>query len=183
MSAMSDLHHDASRVAAVRDLQTELREVAPLIAKLREMCGDDEQAFLDTLEGESDVNEAARRVVRWIIEQGAAEVSCRSLAETYTARARMFAERQVRAKGGLLDLLNELGVKSMPLPEATLSAKALPPSVVGEADPAMLADAFVRIKREADKAAIKAALQAGQFVPGYSLSNGGQTLQMKVSAS
>lgn len=168
---------------ATEDLRQELREIAPLIARLRDLCGEDEQAFLDTLEGASDVTEAARRVVRWIIEQQAAEASCRDLAETYTARARMFATRQKNAKGGLLDLLNELGVKSVPLPEATLSAKALGVSVVGDADPATLPDALVRIKREPDKAAIKAALEMGELVPGYSLSNGGQTLQMKVSAS
>lgn len=179
MSAMSDLHAEAQRVRTVHDLRNELIEAAPLIASLRSMCGDDEQAFLDTLEGASDITEAVRAVVRWMAEQEAAESAAKGLAETYTARARMFADRKTRTKGALLDVLNELGVRSMPLPEATLTAKTLPPSVVGEADGATLPDDLVRIKREPNKTAIKAALEAGKTVAGYSLSNGGQTLQVK----
>ena len=43
----------------------------------------------------------------------------------------------------------------------------------------MFSDAqFTRVKREADKAAIKAALEAGEIVPGASLSNGGSTVRI-----
>lgn len=180
MSAMSELHADAGRVQQIRNLSQEVREVAPLIETLRQLCGDDEQAFLDTLEGSTDVNEAARAVVRWMLEQEANGETCKGLSAVYAARSTMFAARHKRAKGALLDLLNELGVKSMPLPEATLSARAVGRSVVGEADPETLPDNLVRIKREPDKTAIKAALEAGQKVEGYALSNGGQTLQVKV---
>jgi hypothetical protein len=165
---------------ALMDLAETAREVAPLIRTLRELCGEDEQAFLDTLEGESDVTEAARRVVRWMIEQDAAALSCKGLAGIYEARASMFAERHMKAKGALLDLLNELGVKSMPLPEASLTAKATPPRVVGEADAANLPDNLRRTTYAPDKAAIKAALERGETVEGFTLSNGGQSLQVRV---
>lgn len=180
MSALSDLHAAADRAAAIRDLSREVREIAPLVAALRDLCGDDEQAFLDTLEGESDIDAAASRVVRWMLEQDANANVCKELSAVYAARASMFANRQERAKGALLDLLNELGVKSMPLPEASLTAKATPPKLLGEADAAFLPDHLRRTFYAPDKAAIKAALEAGRVVAGYSLSNGGQTLQVKV---
>lgn len=180
MSAMSDLHADAGRVAAIRDLSREVREVAPLVAALRDLCGDDEQAFLDTLEGESDVNAAASRVVRWMLEQDAHANACKELAAVYVARASMFANRHDKAKGALLDLLNELGVKSMPLPEASLTAKATPPKLIGDVDAATLPDNLRRTSYAADKAAIKAELEAGREVAGFSLSNGGQSLQVRV---
>lgn len=179
MGGMSDLHADAQRVASVHQLRNELVEASPLIRTLRELCGDDEQAFLDNLEGSTDVTEAVRAVVRWMAEQKAAEGSAKALGATYAARAGMYAARYERTKGALLDVLNELGVKSLPLPEATLTAKTLPPSLVGDVDGADLPDDLVRIKREPNKTAIKAALEAGRAVPGYLLSNGGQTLQVK----
>lgn len=180
MSAMSTLHADAQRVAAIHDLRQELREVAPLIAALRDLCGDDEQAFLDTLEGEADVNTAASRVVRWMLEQEANAHACKELAAVYAARASMFSARQEKAKGALLDLLNELGVKSMPLPEASLTAKATPPKLIGDVDAVHLPEHLRRTSYAPDKAAIKAELDAGRSVAGFSLSNGGQTLQVKV---
>lgn len=180
MGAMSDIHADAQRAAGVHELRNELVEAAGMIRTLRELCGEDERAFLDTLEGETDVTEAARRVVRWMIEQDANALSCKGLAAIYEARATMFAERHAKTKGALLDLLNELGVKSMPLPEASLTAKATPPRLLGEVDASTLPERFRRTSYAPDKAAIKAALEAGERVEGYTLSNGGQSLQVRV---
>lgn len=165
---------------AITDLKQESREVATLIARVRDLCGDDDQAFVDTLDGETDVVEAARRVVRWMLEQDAAALSCKGLAAVYSARSAMFTERHAKAKAALLDLLNDVGLKSMPLPEATLTAKVTPPKLMGEADPESLPFKFQKVTTSVDAAAIKAALEAGETVEGYSLSNGGQTLQMKV---
>lgn len=165
---------------ALQDLAQTAREVAPLIATLRDLCGDDEQAFLDTLEGEADVYEAARRVVRWMLEQDANATACKGLSGIYSARASMFSDRHDRAKAALLDLLNELGVKSMPLPEASLTAKATPPKLIGEVDAATLPDSLRRTTYAPDKAAIKEAIERGETVTGFTLSNGGQSLQVRV---
>lgn len=165
---------------ALQDLRQETREVANLAARLRDLCGEDEQAFVDTLDGETEAVEAARRVVRWIAEQQAQEGACNGLAATYKARASMFSERQERARLALFHFLSEMGQKSMPLPEATLSIVAGRVKVEGEPDVDTLPDRLVRVKREADKAAIKAALEAGEAVPGCSLSNNAPTLMIRV---
>jgi hypothetical protein len=165
---------------ALADLKQETREVANLVARIRDLCGDDDKAFVDTLGGSTEVVEAARRVVRWMIEQDAAALSCKGLAAIYEARAKMFAERHAKAKLALLDLLNDVGLKSMPLPEAALTAKPTPPKLLGEADPETLPLKFQKVTVTADTAAIKAALEGGEQVEGYMLSNGGQTLQMRV---
>lgn len=161
------------------DLREERREVAALVANLRHLCGDDDQAFLDTLEGEADNFEAARRVVRWMAEQGANEDACKGLADTYRARANMFANRVERARMSLADFLNDVGLKSMPLPEATLTVKAGKPSLVGDASADDLPIHLVRIKREPDRAAIKAELEAGREVAGFHLSNAMPVLQVR----
>lgn len=165
---------------AILDMREEVLGVANLAARIRELCGDDDQAFLDTLEGNSDVTEAVRAVVRWMNEQQASAGSCKSLEATYKARAGMFEERVERARLALLRCLDELGVRSMPLPEATLSIVSGRVKVMGEPDVDRLPDELVRVKREPDKAAIKAALEAGQYVAGCSLSNTPPSLMIRI---
>jgi hypothetical protein len=156
------------------------REVAGLAATIREACGDDDQAFVDTLDGETDVVEAARKVVRWLNEQAAQAQANEGLAAIYNARAKLFDGRVESARTALLQFMQETGAKTLPLPEATLTLAAGSRKVVGDLDPATLPDRFVRIKREADKTAIKQALEKGEFVPGASLSNATPTLQIRV---
>jgi hypothetical protein len=156
------------------------RPIAELAREIREMCGDDEQAFVDTLDGETDTIEAARKVVRLLKETEANEAAAKSLATTYGARAKLFADRGDRMRGALLNFMQEIGVKTLPLPEATLSVGAGQRKVVGQCDPNDLPDELVRVKREADLAAIKLALENGDDVFGYSLSNATPRLTVRL---
>jgi hypothetical protein len=167
-------------MSALRELSDLEFNTRDLVGRLRTLCGDDEQAFLDTLDGEADTTEAARRVVRWMNEQAAHVEANKGLAETYANRAKVFEARVHGARNALFHFMQYLGVKSMPLPEATLSISAGTSSLVGEADPAGLPDDLVRIKREPDKTAIKAALEAGRDVPGFTLSNASPRLSVRV---
>ncbi|WP_332691679.1 siphovirus Gp157 family protein [Devosia sp.] len=167
-------------MGALHELTETARETQALAVRIRELCGEDDTAFLDTLDGECDAVEAARRVVRWILEQGASADAVRGLAATYTARAGVYDERIAGAKLALLRYLDMLGVKSMPLPEATLSVRAGTPKLVGEPDPAFLPDKLVRITRAPDKVLIKQMLQQGEAVDGFTLSNGEPTLAVRV---
>lgn len=164
-------------LADLQDLQFTTRD---LVDRLRTLCGDDEEAFLDTLDGEADTTEAARRVVRWTQEQAAQAGAMDGLSETYAARAKVFKARVEGGRNALFHFLQYLGVRSMALPECTLSIRNGTAGLSGEADPANLPDDLVRIKREPDKAAIKKALEAGREVPGYTLSNGAPSLSVRV---
>ncbi len=55
----------------------------------------------------------------------------------------------------------------------------VPPSVM-IIDESKLPDNYMRIKKEPNKVIIKEALAHGDFVPGAALSNGSQTLAVKV---
>lgn len=70
-------------------------------------------------------------------------------------------------------------IRKLELPEATLSIRVVPPSLV-ITDEASLPDWAWRVKREPDKAAIKDRMKAGDFVPGVEMSNGGTTLSVRV---
>jgi hypothetical protein len=155
------------------------RPIQELARQIREMCGDDDQAFVDSLEGVSDTVDAARRVVRLLIETNAAEESMKGLSATYGARAKVHADRSERIRGALLNFLQEVGTKNLPLPEATLTVATGQPRLVGTPDIATLPLELTRTTREPSLTAIKAALVAGQKLPGLSLSNAMPVLKVR----
>lgn len=155
--------------------------VSELAKAIRAAVGDDDQAFLDTLDGQVDAIDAARAVVRYIAECEANAQAMGDLADTYKARAKVHADRVPAAKEALLRFMTTIEETTLRLPEATLSVKTGTVQLRGEGNPDTLPAELVRIKREPDKAAIKARLEAGQPVEGYSLSNGAPTLQVRRS--
>lgn len=154
-------------------------QVVELARQIRELVGDDDIAFIDTLDGASDAVEAVRSVLRGIAAWEAMEAAAKALSDRYRARAQDFASRQERARNALVQFLGELGEKSMTLPEATITRKAGTVKLIGEANPEDLPKCYVRIKLELDRTQIKRALEQGAEVPGFSLSNGAETLQIR----
>lgn len=167
---------------AIHDLRDP--HVIELARQVRELVGDDDIAFIDTLDGASDAVDAVRSVLRFIAATEALEGAAKALRDRYAARAQDFASRQERARNALVQFMGEIGEKSMVLPEGTITRKAGSVKVVGEGDPETMAAEFVRTKttREIDKAAVKRALEQGIDVPGFSLSNGAETLSLRPSA-
>lgn len=161
----------------------ELRDPAliELAKSLRDLCGDDDLAFVDTLDGASNAVEACREVLRAIAAWEALESSAKALSARYQARAQDFASRQERARNALVQFMGEIGEKTMVLPEGTITRKAGGTKVVGEGDPQTMPAEFVRTKTEVslDKTAIKRALEQGLDVPGFYLSNGTETLAIR----
>lgn len=163
-------------IAELRDPQ-----VAELARNLRELCGDDDLAFVDTLDGCSSAVEAVRSTLRAIVTWEGLETAAKGLSDRYDARAKDFASRQERARNALVQFMGDIGERSMVLPEGTITRKAGAAKVVGEGDPETMPAQFVRSKttRELDKVAIKRALDQGTDVPGFTLSNGCETLQVR----
>lgn len=165
---------------AIVELRERGREIAGLAAHIRELCGDDDLAFVDTLDGETDAVRAASAVVRLVAAMEAMEGAAKGLADRYRARAQDFASRSERARNALLSFMGDIGEKTLVLPEGTVSVKAGGAlKLLGESEVAALPDRFVKVKREPDRAAIKAALEAGEAVDGFSLSNPMPSLQIR----
>jgi len=161
----------------------ELTNVAPQIIELataiKELAGEDNQTFVDTLEGESTVIGTARAAVRYIQANEALEEAAKALAARYLARAKTFSDRADRARDALSNFMSEIAAKSLVLPEGTVTLAVGQPTLVGDPDPATLPDDLVRITRAADKTKIKALLANNETVEGYSLSNARPRLQIR----
>lgn len=156
------------------------REIAALAYQIRELCGDDDLAFVDTLDGETDAIQAARGAVRMVQAMEALAEASDALSDRYKARAKDFSDRAGRARSALLQFMGEIGETKLVLPEATVSVGKGRPHLVGEPDVEALPEEFVRVKREPNRSAISEALKAGREVPGCALSNAAPVLSLRV---
>ena len=144
---------------------------------------DDEQALADTLEGATDINEAIGAVLKSIItaeaQAKATREALKEVAADLTERATRFDDRAAKGRAAIMEVMTRLGTRKLPLPVATLSISAKPPSVV-VTDPASIPPAYLRqADPKPDLTAIKAALKDGHTVPGAELSTPADTLTVR----
>lgn len=164
---------------ALRTLHDRGREIAPLAQAIRELAGDDDLAFMDTLDGETDAIKAASQAVRMVAAMETLEEAAKALASRYSARAGDFAERAQRCRDAIAHFMGEIGEKKLTLPEGTVTLASGTPALAGEADVDALAPEFVRVTKAPDRVAIKKAIQEGREVPGFALSNARPRLQIR----
>jgi hypothetical protein len=143
---------------------------------------DDEDLIADAIEGETDAMEAVSRLLRWMAEKQSHAAILGDLVSNYGARKKRYEEAVKSARGALARFMDETGLTRIERPEATLSMRQGSPSVIypADLDPETLPEKFRRWTCEADKAAIKDAMLAGEEVPGLTLSNGGTSLAVRV---
>ena len=163
----------------VQNLRIHGRQIAELAASIRELCGDDDLAFIDTLDGETDAIQSARSAVRMVAAMETLEEAAKALASHYSARASDFGDRAQRVRDALAHFMGEIGEKKMVLPEGTVSLAAGSPSLVGEPAVETVPDRFVKVSMSIDRAAVRQALKDGEAVEGFGLSNAKPRLQIR----
>lgn len=159
-------------------IQEARNSVTALLAEFPELA-DDEQLRADAIEGETQLFDVIRRLV---IEANVAEGKMEGVGHTIsTMRLRMsrLTAQEERIRALILSLMQTAGLRKLPLPEATVSVVELKPQPVKPETADGLDDEFVRVKREPDMAAIRAAIKCGRDVPGIAMSNGGVSLQIR----
>lgn len=155
-----------------------LRQREWLVAEFPELA-EDVQALADTLEGECEAPDVIASFIRSARED---EAMCNALTamirEQQDRRSRMEA-RAERKKAAAKALLDACGIRKIELPDFTVSIRAVPPSVVIEDADAIPLD-LCKITPVPDKTAIKERLQAGETVAGARLSNGSESIAIRV---
>lgn len=161
------------------DVATLESEFADLLAAFPELA-EDEELRADTIEGETDAHRILSRIVN--IERDA-----NSMIGAIDERAKELAGRKARMtrrkdamRALLLRLLKAADLQKVNLPEATISVSK-GRAGVEITDEALLPDSVVKLKREPDKTAIKAALDAGDEVPGAVLAVGRETVTVRAA--
>lgn len=150
-------------------------QVEAIAAHLRDQLGEDERAYLDTLEGETDLLEWVRRLLGRIESDEGHIAALDEQMSDRKARKDRAAERIKHNREAIMALLDCARLDKLILPEATLSVRAVPPKAI-VTDEEAVPDEFCRITKKPDMAAIKAAEGP---IPGVTFDNGGQSLTIR----
>lgn len=161
------------------DLSTLEREVASLLAAYPDLS-EDEDLRADMLEGSTEVFDVLARLVDRLQHATAMREAVSARIATLTERRDRFGRQQEALRTVIQRVMSIADLRKAELAEATLSVRPGTPKVV-VTDESELPEWFVRVKREPDKTAIKQALKDGQFVPGATLSNAEEVLNVRVA--
>ncbi len=154
------------------------QQIDNLLLQWPELAEDD-QLRADMVEGETDAFDFLRQIERKRQEAKTFNDAIETnIAELEIRQGRF--ERRERAMRALMFKIMEVAKqKKFELPEATLSIRDGQQKVIGDPDPDLLPDDLVRIKREVNRSAIKAKLEAGLSVQGCTLSNSEPVLSIR----
>lgn len=162
-------------------MRADLNLIAAVAAELAPYR-DDDDTYLDTLDGETDVLDILDAEI-------AAMQADDALAEAILAQEKALKTRRERLemragahKRNLLMLLSHASLKKAERPLATVSIRpgSLSVRIVDEADiPTQLMRE--KVTRSPDKTAIKAQIEAGETVPGAELVRGENTVSVRVA--
>lgn len=166
------------RSVTVRKLGAELNRAVEIKRALQEH--DDPKLILDMIEGETDLAECCVAVLEECNEDEILiEGLAAKLAELGVRKGRM--EKSVETRRGIILMaMDKAGIQTIKSPLGTMSTRPTPPKTV-IADEAQIPARFWKPGNPTlDRAALKAALDGGEQIPGASLSNGGLSLSVRV---
>jgi len=142
---------------------------------------DDEEAYLDTLDGETDVLDLIDGEIAAMQSDEALVAAIKSQAADLKVRCERIEMRAAARRRNLALLLGHAAVKKVERPLATVSLRpgSVSVQIISEADiPTQLMRE--KVTRAPDKTAIKAQLEAGEHVPGAELVRGDETVSVRV---
>ena len=155
---------------------------AQIKAKLLETfpeLAEDEQALMDTLEGLTDFNEIAERVIASALNDDALAVALKARQADMAERCGRLEARSKAKRAAVASAMETAGVKKIEAPECTISLRAVAPKVVITDESKLPGTYWVEtIMRRPDRDSIKEALKGGD-VPGAEMTNGGITLAVR----
>lgn len=152
-------------------------EIAKLLEAYPELA-EDEQLRMDTLEAETD---AFKILEKALDEKHNAEATMEGIGirmRHLQERAGRFMRKSEAMKALIKAVMQAAKLDKLQLAEATLSITK-PRQSVNVTDLEALPQGFYRLKREADKAALKTALEQGETIPGAELRFGDASLMVR----
>lgn len=158
-----------------RDLIIEAELAGQIRAALAEHA--DEDLTIDMVEGETHLFELLDRIMDEDAEDDARIEAIKTRQSDLRERKARLERRQKVRRSVVQAALDTAGIRKLERAEYTASLRAVPAGVeIVDLD--AIPDDLVRLKREADKTAIKKALGDGP-VAGARLTNGGETVSIR----
>ena len=154
-------------------------EISAMSDQIRMITGDDQDTFLDTLDGETDAMEIMGKLVEERTEAAAHEIAMRDLAATYSARAKRLSARQDAISLAIGQLMDAMGETKIKHPIATISrTKARWSANITDAD--QIPSQLMNVTTKPDMAAIKKQMDQGESVPGCQFKMGQPSMTVRI---
>jgi len=159
----------------------EFRHFSQLRAQLLQDDPDlDEQTLADTLEGATNLREALSAFIRSALEDEAFAKGLRSLLEAMKSRVARLEKRAETKRNAALNIMQRAEIKKLTEPDFTASLRSAPRSVIILQDAELPSEFLIPQPPKIDRRAILEALSSGRRVAGATLSNGHQTLSIRI---
>lgn len=150
---------------------------AGLLEAYPELVEDDELRA-DMLEGETELHALVKRLLKIRLDASAMATAIKAIKQDNADRQARFERKADGASALLKSLLIAADVDKVMLPEATVSITK-PRTKVNVIDVNELPQGFYAIERKPKSQEIKAALEAGEKVPGAELALGDEGLMVR----
>jgi hypothetical protein len=143
-----------------------MAEIARIRDEMRELCGDDDDLFMDMMEGESDIFAIASRIHEQIARDNEMLVGIKARIDTIKGREERVKNRASAGKAALGALMRAGGLTKLELPEVTYSVRLGKPGIE-IVDPDAVPDEYCDFKRVPRKADINAAFDPSGELPNW----------------
>lgn len=163
------------------NLHVETEAARVLLANVRDIIGDDDDAIHDALEGETNLLEAISDAVNRIAELEAHQEALAIQAKALAERKSRFEVQAERVRAAVLVAMGIAELRKLELPQATISRKPVPPKAVITSEAEIPSRFWKPSDPKLDRKAVLDALKAKEIVPGAELSNGSETISIKWS--
>jgi len=163
-----------------RELRIQGDAAKALLLNIKDVVEDDAEMIETAIEGETSLKEAISAAVDRILELDAHEEAIAAQVKSLNERKERFAHQSDRIKAAIHVALGQAELRKLELPQATLGVRAVPPKAE-IVDESMIPSKFWKPSDpKLDRKAVLEALKAKEDVPGATLSNGSETLSMRV---
>ena len=157
-----------------------LAEIKAIADYVRAIDPDDDDLLADMLEGETDAFEVMDTLIERVLTCNSHLLALKQRAEEIKARKQRIEASADVARAAMQKILEAVGGRKMERPLATVSIRRVASKIV-DGPIESLPGHLTRTTVVPDKAAIKDALMGGADLPGWSMSNGGETIAVKVT--
>lgn len=161
----------------ILDVSFTARQIERLKEQYPELA-EDAELLADTIAGETEFEPVIERVTDEFLDAVAMKEAIASRMSALRERGDRYDRKADAMKGLALGMMEAANVPKVSLPAATLSIRKGGTSVVID-DAAELPQGFVRYEPTPLNAEIKAALQAGDAIPGARLQTGADSLAIR----
>lgn len=160
-------------------LHVETEAAKALLANLRDIIGDDDQAQADAVEGETSLLEAIEAGLTRLFELNELHSGIAALIASLKDRGERFERQRDSIRTAICAAMEAGNIKKHEFPLATISLRSVPPKAEIIDESAIPAKFWKAQDPKLDKKSVLDALKAKEAVPGAVLSNGGLTVSIK----